>query len=148
MCNLNNKLTIILWGNVNLCIIHAQPPLACISKGTHMPPSRELMILYQLFQFRYLFHICLKNQANVFESTLNYTICLLKSSLSNKLQDDALVHSVLFSLPSQCVYVYLSNLFCSSCQIAGLRSQLCRGSCAIVVALQNKGHRLSLQHQN
>lgn len=46
MCNLNNKLTIILWGNVNLCIIHAQPPLTCISKGTHMPPLRELMILY------------------------------------------------------------------------------------------------------
>lgn len=85
-----------------------------------------------LMLFRYLFCICLKNQANVFESTFYYTICLLKSSLSNKLWVDALVHSVLFSLPSQCVYVYLSNLLCSSCQMAGLRSQPGRGSCAIV----------------
>lgn len=45
-------LTISKWhflcGNVNLVIIHAQPPLAHISKGTRMPPLRELMILYQL----------------------------------------------------------------------------------------------------
>lgn len=27
---------------------HAQPPLAHISKGFHMPPLRELMVLYQL----------------------------------------------------------------------------------------------------
>lgn len=37
-----------MCGNVNLFIVHAQPPLAHISKGIHMPPLRELMILYQL----------------------------------------------------------------------------------------------------
>lgn len=123
---------------------HSRPAPTCTHFQRHSYASFETNndTMSALFLFRYLFNICLKNRANVFESTFNYTICLLKSSLSNKFQDDALVHSVLFSLSSQCVYVYLSNLFCYSCQIAGLRSQLCRGSCAIVDALQNKGHRL------
>ena len=37
-----------MCGNVNLLMVHAQPPLAHISKGIHMPPLRELMILHQL----------------------------------------------------------------------------------------------------
>lgn len=39
---------ILLCGNVNLHTVRAQPPLAHISKGIHMPPLRELMILYQI----------------------------------------------------------------------------------------------------
>lgn len=91
--------------------------------------------------FRYLFHICQKILANVFESTFNYTICLLKSIKQAVGSGSGSFCSVFLS--SQCVYVYLPNLLCSSCQITGLRSQLLQSSCAIVDVFLNKGQRIS-----